>query len=129
AIKRDQSGLSQLSRSIQTPNERRAALETEQAALAARAASLAPDDFAGRAEVISEAQRIASELRGLQETGATGSTGASAFQRIGFASNEFFDTRKAEDPAKETRRAAEFAKEILNILKKGEPLVLPSTSS
>ena len=97
-------------------------------ALAARAASLSPDDFAGRAEVISEAQRIAGELRGLEQGGAAGSAGASAFQRIGFASNEFFDTRQKRDPAEETRRAAEFAKQILDILKKGEPLVLPASS-
>lgn len=128
AQKADAERIAALERSVQSPEERRAALEDEQAALAQRAAFLAPDDFAGRAEVISEAQRIAGELSGLQDASATGSAGASAFQRIGFASNEFFDTRKAEDPAKETRRAAEFAREILNILKKGEPLVLPASS-
>jgi hypothetical protein len=57
-----------------------------------------------------------------------GSAGASALQRIGFASNEFFDTRQKRDPAEETRRAAEIAKQILDILKKGEPLVLPSNN-
>ena len=57
-----------------------------------------------------------------------GSFGASSLQRIGFASNEFFDTRRKEDPAKETKRAADVAKQILDILKKGEPLVLPASS-
>lgn len=128
AIKRDTSSLAALRRASQSPEERRAALETEQSALANRAASLAPDDFAGRADVISEAQRIASEMAGLS-TPAAGSSGASSLQRVGLASNEFFDTRRAEDPAKETRRAADFARQILQILQKGEPLVLPSTSS
>jgi hypothetical protein len=71
-----------------------------------------------------EALRIAQEQSGQM----TGSFGASALQRIGFASNEFFDTRRKEDPTKETKRVADAAKEILNILKKGEPLVLPSSN-
>jgi hypothetical protein len=71
-----------------------------------------------------EALRIAQEQTGQM----TGSFGASALQRIGFASNEFFDTRRREDPTKETKRVADAAKEILNILKKGEPLVLPSSN-
>lgn len=128
AIKRDASNLQQLARSIQSPEERRASLEDEQAALAERAASLAPDDFAGRADVAAEAQRIAGELRGLGQEGATGSFGASSLQRIGFASNEFFDTRSKKDPAEETKRAADFVKQIIEILKKGEPLVLPASS-
>lgn len=127
AAKRDQDAIVALERSIQSPEERRASLEEEQAALAERAASLAPDDFAGRAEIISEAQRIAGELRGLEQGGA-GSFGASSLQRIGFASNEFFDTRQQKDPAEGALRAAEFTKQILEFLKKGEPLVLPSSS-
>lgn len=53
---------------------------------------------------------------------------ASSLQRIGFASNEFFGARQQRDPAEETRRAAEFTKQILDILKKGEPLVLPPSN-
>jgi hypothetical protein len=49
-------------------------------------------------------------------------------QRIGFASDEFFDTRTKKDPADETRRAADFVKQIIEILKKGEPLVLSSSN-
>jgi hypothetical protein len=128
-IKRDAQTLAGLERSVQTPDERRAALEDEQAALAEQAASLAPDDFAGRAEVAAEAQRIAGELRGLgQDGGQTGSFGASSLQRIGFASDEFFDTRTKKDPADETRRAADFVKQIIDILKKSEPLVLSSSN-
>jgi hypothetical protein len=63
-----------------------------------------------------------------ENTKASGSFGASALQRIGFASNEFFDTRTKKDPAEATERATAVAREILNILKKGEPLVLPSSN-
>jgi len=59
---------------------------------------------------------------------ATGALEASGLQRIGFASNEFFDTRRTEDPSKETKRAADAAKQILELLKQGEPLVLPASS-
>ena len=114
---------------MQTPNERRAALEDEQAALAEQASSLAPDDFAGRAEVAAEAQRIAGELRGLgQGGGQAGSFGASSLQRIGFASDEFFDTRSKKDPAEETKRAADFVKQIIEILKNPNTLVLSSSN-
>jgi hypothetical protein len=61
----------------------------------------------------------------------TGSSGASALQRIGFASNEFFDTRRQLGPAEiveAIKRNAEFTKQVAEILKKGEPLVLPSTN-
>ena len=129
AQKRDAQTLAGLERSVQTPDQRRASLEDEQAALAEQAASLAPDDFAGRAEVAAEAQRIAGELGGLgQGGGQTGSFGASSLQRIGFASDEFFDTRSKKDPADETRRAADFVKQIIDILKNGEPLVLSSSN-
>jgi|688.fasta_scaffold82953_2 hypothetical protein len=64
-----------------------------------------------------------------QGAGFQGSSGASAFQRVGLATNEFFDTRKPKDPAADTKRAADFAKQILEVLKKGEPLVLNPTSS
>jgi len=71
----------------------------------------------------------ASALREQQGAkGQSGAFGASSLQRIGFASNEFFDARSREDPNKETKRVAEAAKSILEILKKGGPLVLPSTS-
>jgi len=75
-----------------------------------------------------QAEEAARAIMAQQQNAFQGSQGASAFQRIGFASTEFFDTRTKENPAKEARRAADFAKQIYDILKKGEPLVLPSTS-
>ena len=45
-----------------------------------------------------EALRIAQQQA--QQSAVTGSFGASSLQRIGFASNEFFDTRRKEDPSK-----------------------------
>jgi hypothetical protein len=64
-----------------------------------------------------------------QQQAFQGSSGASALQRVGLATNEFFDTRRPKDPAAETKRAADLAKQILEVLKKGEPLVLNPTSS
>jgi len=80
-----------------------------------------------------EKQQAISRIMALQgqmgkEGALTGTSGASGLQRIGFASSESFDARRREDPNKETKRAAEAAKSILEILKKGGPLVLPSTS-
>jgi hypothetical protein len=80
-----------------------------------------------------EKQQAISRIMALQgqmgkEGALTGTSGASGLQRIGFASSESFDARRREDPNKETKRAAEAAKSILEILKKGGPLVLPSSS-
>jgi hypothetical protein len=84
---------------------------------------LAPNDFAGRAEVAAEAQRIAGELRGLgQDGGQTGFFGASSLQRIGGASEEFFRVRP--DEKQEQKRGNEILRKILGALEKGEPLVL-----
>lgn len=93
-------------------------------------------DLAGMAGPEVEAQRQAAigRIIGLQQQmagsggGFQGSQGASAFQRIGFASNEFFDTRKGKDPGEETRKLAEIAKQILKKIENGEPLVLPSSN-
>jgi hypothetical protein len=85
---------------------------------------LAPDDFAGRAEVISEAQRIAGELSGLGRTGATGSVEASALQRVGLASNEFIDTRSENNTEKELKAANQFIREIVNLLRNSDGLYL-----
>lgn len=93
-------------------------------------------DLAGMAGPEVEAQRQAAigRIISLQQQmaggggGFQGSQGASAFQRIGFASNEFFDTRKGKDPGEETRKLAEIAKQILKKIENGEPLVLPSSN-
>jgi hypothetical protein len=58
----------------------------------------------------------------------TGSFGASSLQRIGFASNEFFDTRRKEDPTKVMERMLFEQKKTNQILGAGEPLVLPSSN-
>jgi hypothetical protein len=126
SLKRDQQSLAALERSTQSPEERRAALETEQAALAQRAVSLAPDDFAGRAEVISEAQRIAGELSGFGQAGTTGSVQASALQRVGLASNEFIDTRSKDPAAEEVKQATARIEQILDVLKSSDGLYLSS---
>lgn len=93
-------------------------------------------DLAGMAGPEVEAQRQAAigRIIALQQQmavgggGFQGSSGASAFQRIGFASNEFFDTRKSKDPAEETRKVVEVAKKILKKIETGEPLVLPASN-
>jgi hypothetical protein len=110
-----------------SPADQRAKIAADTAALIAGAESgaISPADAAQRAL---ELQRREDALLGAAN-GFTGSEGASAFQRVGLATNEFFDTRTKKDPADETRRAAEFVKQILDIIKKGEPLVLPGTSS
>lgn len=73
-------------------------------------------------------RQVDAALAAQGEGRVVGSFGASSLQRIGFASNEFFDTRRREDPSKETKRAADAAKQIYELLKKGEPLVLPASS-
>jgi hypothetical protein len=60
--------------------------------------------------------------------GMTGSFGASQLQRIGFASNEFFDTRRKEDPTKVMERMLSEQKKTNQILGAGEPLVLPASN-
>jgi hypothetical protein len=56
----------------------------------------------------------------------SGDFGASALQRIGGASTEFFRVR-GDDPKELQRRANEFLKNILKALEKGEPLVLSNS--
>ena len=68
------------------------------------------------------------QMSGGGSQGFQGSYGASAFQRIGFASNEFFDTRKAKDPTAETAKVVAELKKTNQILGAGEPLVLANTN-
>lgn len=58
----------------------------------------------------------------------TGSFGASSLQRIGFASNEFFDTRRKEEPTRIMERMVNEQKKTNQILGGSEPLLLPATS-
>jgi hypothetical protein len=66
--------------------------------------------------------------RNLAKTGNQGSIQASSLQRIGFASNEFFDTRRKEDPTKVMERMLSEQKKTNQILGAGEPLVLPASN-
>lgn len=68
-----------------------------------------------------EAARAAQKLA--QQTAFGGDFGASALQRIGGASTEFFRVR-GDDPKELQRRSNEFLRRIVQALEKGEPLVL-----
>lgn len=109
-----------------SPAEQQAELDAQLAAFDARVASgaLSPEQAAQQAARLIQ---MSDSINGQQ--GFQGSQGASAFQRIGFASNEFFDTRKAKDPAAETAKAVGVLKEIKRILDSGQPLVLANTNS
>lgn len=82
-----------------------------------------------------EAFQRANQLLGMQESlgqgnGFQGSSGASAFQRIGFASNEYFDTRKKDNPTEAAKRAAKAAETLVDVMKSmTEPVILNPTSS
>lgn len=56
--------------------------------------------------------------------GFQGSNGASAFQRIGFASNEYFDTRKPNEMNGKADKAIKILEQINKAIEKGEPIVL-----
>lgn len=68
-----------------------------------------------------EALRLAQQQA--QQSAFGGDFGASALQRIGGASTEFFRVR-GDDPKELQRRGNEFLRRILQALEKGEPLVL-----
>jgi hypothetical protein len=68
-----------------------------------------------------EALRLAQQQA--QQSAFGGDFGASALQRVGGASTEFFRVR-GESQQEQQKRATEFLKQILQELKKGEPLVL-----
>jgi hypothetical protein len=75
------------------------------------------------------AEEAARLLMQQQQQAFQGSSGASAFQRVGLATNEFFDTRKAKDPATAIEKGNKLLQQIKEALSKGEPLVLNPTSS
>jgi hypothetical protein len=69
----------------------------------------------------------ASALREQQGAkGQSGSFGASSLQRIGFASNEFFDTRSKDDTAAQIKTVGNVVKEIGQLLKKENVLLMKS---
>jgi septal ring factor EnvC (AmiA/AmiB activator) len=108
-----------------TPQEQ---LDFEMQGLADLQGFVGPEVEAQKQAAIGRIMALQSQIQNQGQGAMVGSFGASALQRIGFASNEFFDTRRREDPEKETKRAADAAKEILKILQGGEPLVLPSSN-
>jgi hypothetical protein len=71
-----------------------------------------------------QAEEAARLLMTQQQQSFQGSEGASALQRIGFASNEFFDTRSKKDPAEAIERGNKILNEIKQALATGQPLVL-----
>jgi hypothetical protein len=75
-----------------------------------------------------QAEEAAKAMASVAPGGMTGSFGASQLQRIGFASNEFFDTRRKEDPTKVMERMLSEQKKTNQILGAGEPLVLPASN-
>ena len=56
--------------------------------------------------------------------GESGSFGASSLQRIGFASNEFFDARNKDSTATQIQNVGNFVKEIAQLLKKENVLLM-----
>jgi hypothetical protein len=108
-----------------TPQEQ---LDFEMQGLADLQGFVGPEVEAQKQAAIGRIMALQSQIQNQGQGAMVGSFGASALQRIGFASNEFFDTRRREDPEKETKRAADAAKEILKILQGGEPLVLPASN-
>jgi hypothetical protein len=109
-----------------SPDEQRAKIAADQASLVAglESGAISP------AEAAQRALELARREDGLANgTGFTGSEGASAFQRVGLATNEFFDTRQKKDPAEAVNNATKVIERILEIIKKSEPLVLANTSS
>ena len=112
-------------RATMTPQEQ---LDFEMQGLADLEGFVGPEVEAQKEAAIGRIMALQQQIQGQGQGALVGSMGASSLQRIGFASNEFFDTRRREDPNKETKRAADVAKQILDILKKGEPLVLPASN-
>jgi hypothetical protein len=107
-----------------SPAEQQAKIEADQAALIAGIES-------GEISSTEAAQRAAELARRQDALGAggiTGSAGASSLQRIGFASNEFFDTRNKKDPAQAIEAGNKILQDIKKALESGQPLVLSSTS-
>jgi len=126
AAERDTQSLAGLKRSTQTPDERRASLQGEQSALLDNISSLAPDDFAGRAQAIAEAQRISNEMQALGGQQGAGVSAASGLQRIGFASDEFINARPEDKTAESLKRSNDFIKQIIDLLKNPNTLVMKS---
>jgi hypothetical protein len=103
-----------------SPAEQQAKINEDQAALLSgiESGEIGPAEAAQRAL---ELQRREDALAG-GAGGFAGSFGASALQRVGGASEEFFRVRPEEN--KEQKRSNAILEKILTALEKGEPLVL-----
>jgi colicin import membrane protein len=79
---------------------------------------------------LEDATRFADAAAALRQQqgagGQSGSFGASSLQRIGFASNEFFDTRRSDDTATQIKSVGTVVKEIGQLLKKENVLLMKS---
>jgi len=107
-----------------SPDEQRAKIAADQADLIAgiESGEISPTEAAQRAAELARRQDA------LGAGGITGSAGASSLQRIGFASNEFFDTRNKKDPAEAIQAGNKILQDIKRALESGQPLVLSSNS-
>ena len=73
-------------------------------------------------------QQAEEAAKAMSSNGMTGSFGASQLQRIGFASNEFFDTRRKEDPSKLMQQMVSEQKKTNKYLGDAGGLYLQSSS-
>jgi hypothetical protein len=85
----------------------------------------ATDSFEDAANFAATAAALR-EQQGRRAGGQTGSFGASSLQRIGFASNEFFDTRSKDDTAVQIKNVGTVVKEIGQMLKQDKVLLMRS---
>jgi hypothetical protein len=103
----------------------------QQAQIARDQATLLSDIEGGNltdAEAAQRAMELARRQDSLANGALQGSAGASSLQRIGFASNEFFEARGKEDPTKALERGNDILQDILKALDSGQPLVLGTSS-
>jgi hypothetical protein len=107
-----------------SPAEQQAKIEADQAALIAGIES----GEIGSTEAAQRAAELARRQDALGAGGITGSAGASSLQRIGFASNEFFDTRNKKNPTEAIQAGNKILQDIKKAIETGQPLVLGSTS-
>jgi hypothetical protein len=108
-----------------SPAEQQAKIAADTASLinGIESGTINPTDAAQRALELARREDALAGATG----GISGSAGASSLQRIGFARDEFFNTRSKKDPAEATEKAIKVLQEIKNALERGEPLVLNPT--
>lgn len=125
ALNRAQEQAKKNKEAAMTPEER---MQYEMKGLQDLAGFAGPEVELQRQQAIGRIMALQQQTSSGGSQGFQGSSGASAFQRIGFASNEFFDTRKGKDPTAETAKAVAELKKIYKALSSGEPLVLNPSS-